>query len=178
MTHSSDKLNEPPQNAPKDYILNLDEERWEFDLVSGLLQRQYDNIEKIDTKLASLLAAAGAAMYFFLDKATTIGDMVVAGLFIIPLVKAMMAFQALTFLGTGPRAIVDYFGSAPRETRLVAIGDMVTSFDKNASPLGYKANNFNRALWCAIGISILTVVLRVLEAMSPGLKSLMHPLGS
>jgi|GEM_PF-4529746 len=103
------ELNKRPENAPQDYILNLEEERWEDDLVLGMLQRQHDQIEKIDTKLASLLAATAAAMYFFLEKATMIGDIFAAAIFIIPLVMALAAYQSYSWKDSGPKPLWSIF---------------------------------------------------------------------
>jgi hypothetical protein len=171
-------LDAPPEGAPEGYILDRDEERWWFDFASGVLQRQLDNIDKIDTKVGALIAAVGAAMYFFLDKASTIGDVVGAGLFAVPLVLGLNAYRTHSWLDIGPREIVAYYGTAPRETRLVTMGDIATAYDTNTKPLDDKGISFDRSLVWAIVISLLTVALRVLEVLSPTLKSLMHPIGT
>jgi len=161
-------LLEPPD--PDEDELSVDDAARQFSIVYQMLTDQLAGIEKVDTKLASLIAASAAAMYFFFEKAHTTLDMAIAAAFAIPLVLGLIGYRTFAWYTVGPAGFVKYYANAPKETLIATTQDMVTCYDRNSRPLDQKGVQLDRVLLWAGILSILAILIKLIEAHYGGAK--------
>jgi hypothetical protein len=71
-----------------------------------MLSEQNSHRERLDNKVAALIAASAGALYFFTDKSSSIPDTIIGSLFAIPLLLSLWAFALRdTRQASGPSLI-------------------------------------------------------------------------
>jgi hypothetical protein len=153
------------QSAQDPSQLTPDDEKFEFGVVASMLSEQNIHRERLDNKIAALIAASAGALYFFTDKASSIPDTVIGALFVVPLLLSLWAFSIREWKIVGPEGFVKTFAYYPSETRRVAIVDSVTAYSKNENQTLWKAYRAGFALLSAAALSVVAVGLKVVESI-------------
>ena len=160
-----------------DNQLTPDDEKFEFGVVTSMLSDQTAHRERLDNKIGALIAATGAALYFFIDKAASPVDTILGALFLIPFCLSLWAFSARTWQAPGPEVFAQNYPYYPTDTLRVAVDDTVSAFEANATQSAWKAWRAKLALQSAFALSVIAVAVKIFESFQSPKAGTDSPVG-
>ncbi len=131
----------------------------------SMLNAQTSHRERLDNKIAALIGAIAAALYFFTTGAASVSDKLTAALFVLPLVLSLAAFSLRGWKSVGPAGFVKTYRFYPQKTLRVAITDAVTAYQKNEHQLQWKAWRAKWALIIGAILFVVAVLLKIVEGL-------------
>lgn len=146
---------------------------WRVALEMALRRRdnESDRLDRIDSKIAPIIAGTIAALALFVDKASSLLDIAAAALYLIPLALLFFAFKTDTFIDVPDLGVLkESWQPFPKTFIRVAFEGTVEAVAKNAPKLDAKANRLNAAMACVMVVTIIILTLRFAESFSSGVQ--------
>jgi hypothetical protein len=138
-----------------------------LDMAMRRRDSERQRLDRIESKIAPIIAGTIAALGLFVDKATSITDYFVGSLLLIPLALLLNAFKTYGYIDTPnlDELVRTYERWPLTYVRSVVIGtaDAVT---QNGSIIDRKARDLNRAMAVLFAVVIVVIAARTFEAVS------------
>ncbi|HET9392198.1 MAG TPA: hypothetical protein VFO29_01560 [Candidatus Rubrimentiphilum sp.] len=154
------KEDEPlPYGSPVDY-------RYELEILTKRRDDDRERLDRIESKIAVVIAGAFAALGFSLDKSGSIYATIAAGLYLIPIVFLLIALLPVTYTDApNPREFEEKFPWYPITTLKAAVGAIVDSLESNNPKIERKLNNLRIGIWGLVVITSLVVAVKFYAAI-------------
>jgi hypothetical protein len=148
-----------PYHAEVDWVQALD-------LAMRRGDSERERLERVESKIAPIIAGTIAGLALFVDKSGSTLDYALAGLLLIPLAMLFLAFRTKDYIDTpNLDALIDTYERWPLTyIRSVVVGT-ADAIGKNALTIDSKARNLNRTMAVLFTVMIFILAARIVEAL-------------
>lgn len=159
--HGYHKEDEPlPYGSAVDY-------RYMLDVVTKRRDDERDRLDRIESKIAVVIAGAFAALGFSLEKAGSLFGTIAAGLYLIPIVFLLLALLPITYHDAPkPREFEEKFPWYPVTTVEMAVGGIVDSLELNHPKIEGKTRRLRIGIWGLVVVTCLVVAVKFFAALT------------
>jgi len=159
----------PPQNRLADEPLPPDAEvDWDraFELARDRRDAERNRLERIESKIAPIIAGTLAALGLFVDKAGGPLDLGVAALLLVPLAMLLSAFRTTDYKDIpNLDVLVETYAWYPKTYIRSLVLGAAEAVAKNSPIIDRKARSLNRAMAILYGTVVVIFIWRAGEAI-------------
>jgi hypothetical protein len=128
-----------------------------------------DRLDRIESKIAPIIAGTIAAFALFLDKPSSWLDIAAAALYLVPLWQLFVAFRTYEYIDV-PNLdnLKQTWQRWPQTFLKAAFEGTVDAVNRNAPVIDKKARQLNGAMVYVFGVTVVVLGLRIAEATPLG----------